>query len=77
MSPTSVVAAVEPTASSPQRARHRCLQLRWYPLPDLPPAPPGGAAIDVFNFGGGRLGSAVSTPRGPPSMFLSIDSERF
>jgi hypothetical protein len=34
----------------PQWARHRGLQLRWWPLPDLPPAPPA----DVFNFGGGR-----------------------
>jgi hypothetical protein len=28
-------------------ARHRCVQLRWWPLPDLPIAPPRGPAIDV------------------------------
>jgi hypothetical protein len=26
----------------PLWAHHRCLQLQWWPLPDLPPAPPGG-----------------------------------
>jgi hypothetical protein len=38
----------------PQGACHRCLQLRWWSLLDLPLAPPRGPAIDVFNFSGGR-----------------------
>jgi hypothetical protein len=36
------------------RGRHRCLHLWWWPLLGLPTTPPRGAAIDVFNFGGGR-----------------------
>jgi hypothetical protein len=52
-SSTSVVAAAGHAASTPQGARHRRLQLRWWPLPDLPPTPPRGPAINVFNFGGG------------------------
>jgi hypothetical protein len=54
MSPTSVVAAAEPTASTPQGARHRHLQLWWWPLLDMSAAPPRGPTIDVFNFGDGR-----------------------
>jgi hypothetical protein len=53
MSPTPVVATAEPADSNPQWGHHRCLQLQWWPLPDLPTAPPMGPAIDVSNFGGG------------------------
>jgi hypothetical protein len=68
-SPTSVVAAAGPAASNPQGARHRCLQLRWWSLSDLPPATPRGSAIDVSNFGGGRCRTCRQhPPRGPPSM---------
>jgi hypothetical protein len=52
MSSTVVVAAVGPPDSTPLGAYHRRLQLRWWPLPDLPTAPPRGPAIDVFNFDG-------------------------
>jgi hypothetical protein len=41
-SSTSVVAADGPCRQHPQRARHRRLQLQWWPLLNLPPAPPGG-----------------------------------
>jgi hypothetical protein len=53
-SPTSVVAAARHVSSTPQGAHHRRLQLWWWPLLDLPAAPPRGSAIDAFNFGGGR-----------------------
>jgi hypothetical protein len=46
-SPTSVVAAVGPATSTPRGAHHRHLQLRWWPLTDLPPTPPKGPAIDI------------------------------
>jgi hypothetical protein len=62
-SSTSVVSAVGPCCQHPQGARHRRLQLRWWPLSDLPPAPPRGPAIDVFNFGGGRC---QTLPLAPP-----------
>jgi hypothetical protein len=42
MSSTLVVAATGPTGSTPQGARHPCLQLWWWPLPDLPTAPRRG-----------------------------------
>jgi hypothetical protein len=51
---TSVVAAAGHAASTPQGGHRRRLQLRCYPLPDLPRAPPRGPTLDVFNFGGGR-----------------------
>jgi hypothetical protein len=44
-SPTSVVAAAGLAASTPQGARNRHLLLRWWPLSDLPPAPPGGPPL--------------------------------
>jgi hypothetical protein len=53
MSPTPVVAAAGPADSTIQGAHHRRLQLRWWPLPDLPAATPRGAAIDVANSAGG------------------------
>jgi hypothetical protein len=65
---TLVVAAARNPDSNPLGARHRCLQLRWWPLPDLPPAPPRGPAIDVFNSGGGRCQTCHQQPLGgPPS----------
>jgi hypothetical protein len=48
----------------PQGARHRRLQLRWWPLPDLPPAPSRGPAIDVSNSGGGRCRTSCQRPLG-------------
>jgi hypothetical protein len=42
MSPTLVVAAAGLAASTPQGARHRRLQIQWWPLPDLPTTPPRG-----------------------------------
>jgi hypothetical protein len=45
----------------PQGARHRRLQLRWWPLPDLPTAPPRGPAIDVsLNFSGNTYQGAIA-----------------
>jgi hypothetical protein len=65
---TSVVVAVGLAASTPQKARHRRLQLRWWPLPGMPAAPLRGPAIDVFNFGGGRCRTCRQhPPRGPSS----------
>jgi hypothetical protein len=63
-SSTSVVATVGPCYHHPQGARHQCLQLWWWPLPDLLPAPPRGSAIDVFNFGGGRYQACRQHPQG-------------
>jgi hypothetical protein len=34
---------------------------RWWPLPEIPAAPPRGPAIDVFNFSGGRCRPATPT----------------
>jgi hypothetical protein len=68
-SSTSVVAIAGPTASTTQGAHHRCLELRWWLLPDLPPAPPRGPAIDVFSFGGSRCLTCRQHPTGGlPSM---------
>jgi hypothetical protein len=64
-SSTSVVDVVGHAASTPQGARHQRLQLRWWTLPDLPPAPPRGPAIDVFNFDGGRCRTYRQHPQGP------------
>jgi hypothetical protein len=60
----------------PQEAHHRRLQLRWWPLPDLPPAPPRGPAIDVFNFGGGRCQKYRQHPRGPAINVFNFDGGR-
>jgi hypothetical protein len=90
MSPTSVVAATEPAASTPrgstidvfnfgggrcwryrqhpQAAHHRCLQIRWWPLTEIPAAFPRGAAIDVFNFGGARCRRYWHHPSGGPAI---------
>jgi hypothetical protein len=52
----------------PQGACRRRLQLRWWSLSDLPPAPPRGPTIDVSNFGGGRYRTyRQHPPGGPPS----------
>jgi hypothetical protein len=65
-----VVAAGGPYHHHPQGARHRRLQLRWCPLPDLATSTPRGPAIDIFNFGGGRCRTLpLAPPRGPPSTF--------
>jgi hypothetical protein len=57
---TSVVDAAGAPGSTLQGARHqRPHQLRWWPLPELPAAPPRGATIDVLlNFGGGHCQSS-------------------
>jgi hypothetical protein len=53
---------------NPQGASHRRLQLRWLPLPDLPPAPLRAPAINVSNSGGGRCQTyCQQTLGGPPS----------
>jgi hypothetical protein len=44
---TSVEAAVGPADSTSQGARHRRLQLRWWPQSDMLPAPARGPVIDV------------------------------
>jgi hypothetical protein len=54
MSPSSVVATVRTTDSTSQGGRHRRLQLQWWPLPEIPTAPPRGPAIDIFYIVGGR-----------------------
>jgi hypothetical protein len=59
-----VVAAAGDTGSTPQGARHRRLQLRWWPLPGMPAAPPRGPAIDISNFGGGRCRTCQEHPTG-------------
>jgi hypothetical protein len=67
-SPTSEVAAAGPAASTPQGAHHRHLQLWWWLLPDMPPAPSKGPAIDIFNFNGGHSWTCRQHPLGgPPS----------
>jgi hypothetical protein len=67
-SPPSVVVTARPTASSPQGARRRRLQLRWWPLPNLPTATPRGPTIDISNSGGGRYRTCRQhPPGGPPS----------
>jgi hypothetical protein len=72
MSPTSVVVTAGLAVSTPQEARHQRLQLRWWPLPDMQATPPRGAAIDVFNFGGGRCWTCRQhPPGGPPSTSLT------
>jgi hypothetical protein len=63
-SPTTVVAAAGPTASNPQGAHHRRLQLQWWLLPDLPPATARGPAIDVSKFSGGHCRTYRQHPPG-------------
>jgi hypothetical protein len=59
-----VVAATGDTGSTPHEARHRCLQLQWWPLPEIPAAPPTGPAINVFNIDGGRYRTCRQHPQG-------------
>jgi hypothetical protein len=66
---TPMVAAAEPAASTPQGACHRRLKFRWWPLPDLPPAPRKGPTINVSNSDDGRCRTCCQNPPGgPPSM---------
>jgi hypothetical protein len=48
MFPTSVVAAAGNPDSTPRGAHHQRLQLRWWPLPEIPTAPPRGPTIDIL-----------------------------
>jgi hypothetical protein len=48
----------------PQGARHRRLQLRWWPLSDMPPAPPGGPPSTSSTSVVATAEPAASTPRG-------------
>jgi hypothetical protein len=70
-SSTSVVAAVGPCRQHPQGDRHRCLQLRWWPLLDLTDSTPRGPAIDVFNFRCGRCRICHQHLPGDPSSMYS------
>jgi hypothetical protein len=64
-SSTSVVATPGHAGSTLQRARHRRLQLWWWPLSNPPAAPRKGPAIDVFfNFVGGRCQTRQQHPQG-------------
>jgi hypothetical protein len=63
-SSTLVVDAPGPTDSTPHEARHQRLQLRWWPLLEIPPAPPRGPAIYVFNFGDGHCRTWRWHPQG-------------
>jgi hypothetical protein len=65
MSSTSVVAVAGYAASTTQGDRHRRLQHQWWPLSDLPPAPPRGPTVDVFNIGGDRCWTCHQHPEGP------------
>jgi hypothetical protein len=65
-----MVGASGPSAPAPHGswmgARHRRLQLQWWPLPDLATNTPRRSAIDVFNFDGGRCRILPpAPPRGP------------
>jgi hypothetical protein len=64
-SSTSVVVVAGSADSTPQEARHRRLQLWWWPLLDLPTTPPRGPAIDVSNSGGGCYRKSRQHPQGP------------
>jgi hypothetical protein len=64
MSSTLVVTTTGPAVSTPQGARHRRFQLQWWPLLDMPAAPPRGSAIDISNFGGGQC-RTCRHPQGP------------
>jgi hypothetical protein len=46
-------------------ARHRRLQLRWWPLPDLPPAPPRGPLSMSSTLVVAAARPSASTPQGP------------
>jgi hypothetical protein len=59
-----MVVTVGPAASNPQGVRHRRLQLRWWPLPDLPPAPPRGPPSMSPTPVVAAVGPAASNPQG-------------
>jgi hypothetical protein len=67
-----VVAAVGDTSSTPQGARHRHLQLRWWQLPDLPPAPPGGLPSTSSTSVVPAVGPTASTPQGARHRCLQL-----
>jgi hypothetical protein len=60
-SSTSMVAAAGHAASTP-RGCHRCLQLWWWSLPDLPLAPPTGPPSTSSPLMVAAVGPAASTP---------------
>jgi hypothetical protein len=64
MSSTSVVVTAGPAASTPQGARHQRLQLRWWPLLEIPTATPGGLPSMSPILGVAATGPADSTPQG-------------
>jgi hypothetical protein len=51
----------------PQGAHHRRLQLRWWPLPDLPPSPHEGPPSTSPTSVVAATGPAASAPQGGPS----------
>jgi hypothetical protein len=64
MSPTPVVAATGPAASTPQGPRHRRLQIRWWLLSDLPTAPPRGPPSTSPTPVVATVGPTASNPQG-------------
>jgi hypothetical protein len=64
VSSTSVVAAAGPADSTLQGARHRRLQLRWWPLPDLAANTPGGPPSTSSTLVVDTVRLATSTPQG-------------
>jgi hypothetical protein len=73
----SVVAADGPCCQHHLGGRHRRLQLRWWPLPDLAASTPMGPTINVFNFGGDRYRTLPpAPPRGPAIDVFNFDGGR-
>jgi hypothetical protein len=50
----------------------RCLQARWWALPDLRHHLPGGLPHDVFKLGGGCSQIFGTAPRGPTTHILEL-----
>jgi hypothetical protein len=73
MSPTLVVAAARPSASTPQGARHRCLQLPDLQLQHLPEARRQRFLALMVGLSGPPV---PAPPEDLSSMFLSIDGVR-
>jgi hypothetical protein len=61
---TPVVAATGPTASTPRGPAIDVFKLRWWPLLEIPTATLRGAAINIFNIGGGRCQPCRQHPPG-------------